>query len=156
MPSLSFRFAPLPAAFVDRVRLTRRDDFSRPVEITVATGGEPLRDQFRRAAPGERLMLCSYQAVPLPSRFAEIGPIFISADLPAAEPPAPGALPAGYFPRPFALRAYDASDAILDSAITEPAAAPDLIGAWLARPGVAYLHARFAGHGCFAGRFERG
>ncbi len=155
MSTAAFRISPLPAAFVARVRTTLRDDFDRSVAVTIAQGGEPMRDQLRRAQPGERLILCSYQAVPLPSIFAEIGPIYISADLPPAASPPAGTLPAGYFPRTFAVRAYDEHNAIVESALVEPDAAPDKIAALLARPGVVHVHARFGGHGCFACRCER-
>lgn len=150
----SFVLAPIAAEFVQRVRATLRDDFGRTVALTVAQGGEPMRDQLRRANPGERLILCSYQAVPLPSVFAEIGPVFISADA-AAPAPCAHELPPGYFNRTFAVRAYDAADRIVDSCLVEPAAAPERFRELLARPDVACLHARFAGHGCFAARIDR-
>lgn len=152
--ALRFIVRPLPAAFVQRVRTTLRDDFNRPVRVVVSEGGEPMRDQLRRAEPGERIILCSYQAVSLPSEFAEIGPVFISADLPAATF-APDELPPGYFNRLFALRAYDAADRIVHSLLVEPTAAPEKFRDLLAREDVAYLHARFAGHGCFAACIDR-
>jgi len=113
-----------------------------------------MRDQLRRAEPGERIILCSYQAIGLPSAFAEIGPIYISADQEAGQVPT-GELPADYFNRTFALRAYDANDRIVDSTLVDPADAPAKFGELLCRPEVAYLHARFAGHGCFAARIDR-
>ncbi len=153
-PALHFAIVPLPEFFVHRVRTTLRDDFGRAVEISVAHGGEPMRDQLRRAEPGERLILCGYQAIALPSAFAEIGPIYVSADAPAAAVFV-DELPPGYFNRTFALRAYDAMDRILESTLVEPAEAAEKIRALLARSGTAFLHARFAGHGCFAARIER-
>jgi hypothetical protein len=153
--AVEFRVTPLSSAFADRVRATLRDDFNRAVHVTIAEGGEPLRDQLRRAIVGERIILCSYQAVPLPSPFAEIGPIFIAAQPGEAFPCPHGELPPGYFPRTLALRAYDANDCIIESAVVEPAAAPARIRAFLDRPEVAQVHARFAGHGCFACRFDR-
>lgn len=150
-----FVITPLSPAFVQRVRATLRDDFGRTVRVTVADGGEPLRDRLRRAAPGERILLCGYQAVPLPSEFAAIGPVFVSADGATATPPLRDALPAGYFNRTFALRGYDALDRIAHSTLVEPEHAPAEFAALLARPGVAYLHAHFAGHGCFAARIDR-
>lgn len=138
---------------MQRVRTTRRDDFDREVSVTVAQGGEPLRDQLRRAEPGERIILCSYQAVALPSEFAEIGPVFISAEL-SASAACFGELPAGYFNRVFAVRGYDAQNRIVHSELVEPREAPEKFRAALARPNVAYLHARFAGHGCFAARID--
>lgn len=150
----AFAITPLSPEFVRRVRATRRDDFGRAVRVTIATGGEPLRDQLRRAEPGERIILCSYQAVALPSEFAEIGPVFVSADS-AATPTCTDDLPPGYFNRLFAVRAYDARDRIVHSTLVEPAEAPEKFRALLADAGVAYLHARFAGHGCYAARIER-
>lgn len=149
-----FVISPLSADFVARVRSTRRDDFGREVKIASAQGGEPMRDQLRRAHAGERLILCSYQAVALPSDFAEIGPVYISAELEPAES-AVGRLPEGYFNRLFALRSYDEQNRIVGSLLVEPASAPAAFATALASPGVAYLHARFAGHGCFAARVDR-
>lgn len=152
---LGFQATPLPSAFAERVRATLRDDFNRPVEVTIAAGGEPLRDQLRRASPGERIILCSYQSVPLPSLFAEIGPVYLAAEAAGPVPVWRDELPPGYFPRTLSLRAYDAQDRIVESAVCEPDAAPGRIRTLLARPGVAHVHARFAGHGCFACRFDR-
>ncbi|MBI2511426.1 MAG: DUF1203 domain-containing protein [Opitutae bacterium] len=152
---IRFAIAPISPEFVQRVRATLRDDFGRTVRVSVAEGGEPLRDQLRRAAPGERIILGGYQAVALPSEFAAIGPVFVSADGADAPPPIRDALPAGYFNRTFALRGYDALDRIAHSTLVEPERAPDEFAAMLARPGVAYLHAHFAGHGCFAARIDR-
>jgi hypothetical protein len=152
--SVQFVISPVAADFVAAVRATLRDHFSRPVTIATASGGEPMRDQLRRAEPGERLILCSYQAVPLPSLFAEIGPIYVSAEAPAPSPFV-GTLPPGYFNRTFALRAYDDQDRIVQSTLVEPDAAAEKFREFLAAPGVAYLHARFGGHGCFAARIDR-
>jgi hypothetical protein len=155
LQAIGFVAIPLSAEFADRIRTLRRDDFNRPVSISIAGGGEPLRDQLRRAMPGERIILCGYQSVPLPSPFAEIGPVFISAETAGAAPVWRDQLPVGYFPRTLALRAYDAHDCIIDSTVCEPAAAPDTIRAFLTRPEVETVHARFAGHGCYACRFAR-
>lgn len=151
-----FRIAPLPAEFAGRVRANGPDDFGRISQVTIATGGEPVRDELRRAVAGERLILCSYQSVPLPSAFAETGPVYLCAAPTTAAPPAPDELPPGYFNRLFALRAYNAANEIIDSILVEPSDAPALIRRWLARPEVSHLHARFAGHGCYACRFDRG
>lgn len=150
----AFTIFPLMPAFVARLRATRRDDFGREVDVIIAEGGEPMRDQLRRASPGERMFLCSYQAVPLPSPFAEIGPVYVSADAP---PPAAftDELPPGYFNRTFAVRAYDAQDRIVESKLVEPSAAAATFREMLARPNAAYLHARFGGHGCFAALIQR-
>jgi len=151
----TFVASPLPDEFSRRIRQTLRDDFNRHLTISVAKGGEPLRDQLRRASAGERIILCSYQAVSLPSPFAAIGPIFISAEPVSPSAFWPDELPPGYFLQTLALRAYDKQDCITDSTVCEPAAAPEMIREFLGRADVTHLHASFAGHGCFACRFDR-
>jgi hypothetical protein len=152
--AVSFLVRPITADFARRVRSGGSDDFGRPGRALVAQGGEPVRDRLRRVEPGTWLFLCSFQSVALPSAFAEAGPVYVSAEEPEA-----GVwrdeLPPGYFNRTFALRAYNNDDEIIESTLVEPEAAPEKIRAWLARPVVAYLHARFAGHGCYACRFDR-
>lgn len=152
--AVSFLARPIAADFARRVRAGGPDDFGRPGRHLISQGGEPVRDQLRRVGPGERLILCSHHAVPLPSLFAETGPVYLSADEPAPRVWR-DELPPGYFNRTFALRAYNRADETIESALVEPDAAPEKIRAWLARPEVAYLHARFAGHGCYACRFDR-
>jgi len=151
----SFKITPLPTSFVERVRATGRDDFGREVKATIANGGEPVRDELRRVAPGERIILCGYQAVALQSVFAEVGPIYICAETRNPAPLAADELPSGYFNRTFALRAYNTPDEIIDSTLVEPDDAHSQIKRLLARPDVSHLHARFAGHGCFACRIDR-
>jgi Protein of unknown function (DUF1203) len=152
--AVRFIARPLATDFARRVRAGGPDDFGRPGRHVIAQGGEPVRDQLRRVEPGTRLILCAYQAVPMASAFAEVGPVYVSAEEPKANDWR-DELPPGYFNRTFALRAYNRADEIIESTLVEPDVAPEKIRAWLARPEVAYLHARFAGHGCYACRFDR-
>jgi hypothetical protein len=152
----SFSVQPLDEDFAGRVRSSLCDDFGRPVHAALAAGGEPLRDQLRRASPGESIILCSYQAVPLPSAYAEIGPIFISARREPPPRPILNGLPRGYFTSTFALRGYNASNEIVEATLAEPVNAVETIRRLLSVPEIHSLHARFAGHGCFAARIVRG
>jgi hypothetical protein len=155
LSALSFKVTPLSVDFAARIRRTHRDDFGRTVQAVAAKGGEPVRDQLRRVAPGELIILCSYQSVPLPSAFAEIGPIYICAGAAQPAPHWQDELPPGYFNKPFALRAYNIANEIIESTVVAPEDAPAQIRSWLAREEVSHLHARFAGHGCYACRFDR-
>ena len=121
----------------------------------MAAEGEPLRDEHRRAAPGERIILWGYQSVPLPSMFAETGPIFISSEPSFQIDPWQDELPRGFFPRAFVERAHGIQANIIGSASCEPIEAPDKISEFLASGEVAYVQARFAENGCFACRSER-
>src|SRR5437588_2015660 len=53
---LRARIAPIPEAFLTRVRDEGRDDLGQVVRRVRATGGEPCRDALRRALPGEELI----------------------------------------------------------------------------------------------------
>jgi|CZKI01.1.fsa_nt_gi DNA-binding Lrp family transcriptional regulator len=62
---------------------------------------------------------------------------------------------AGIFYTTFALRGYTASNEIVESTLPDLTDAIDTIRRLLAMPDVGSLHARFAGHGCFAARIMR-
>ena len=57
--------------------------------------------------------------------------------------------------RLISLRAFDASDEMVDAEVGEGRALDLLIGRMLADPSVLYLHAHYAKRGCYAGRTER-
>ncbi|MCC2956168.1 DUF1203 domain-containing protein [Massilia sp. IC2-477] len=154
-PAPPFRIAPLAPAFLARVR-EARDDLGQPVERHVARGGEPLRDCLRRASPGEAILLASYCPFTLAGPYREYGPVFVSA---AAQPqPRLDRLPlegeAPYLGEAFVLRAYSREERILDARMSSPGAASGDLAAFLARPEVAFVLARFPTYGCYALRIE--
>src|SRR5438270_2200650 len=69
--------APIPAAFLNRVRLEGLDDLGQPVKRGDAQGGEPCRDVLRRARPGEKLLLASFTPFTKPGPYHEYGPVFV-------------------------------------------------------------------------------
>ena len=58
--------------------------------------------------------------------------------------------------RPFiALRAFDEAGMMVDADVAPGSALLEPIARLLAAPDVAYLHAHYAGRGCFAARIDR-
>ncbi len=154
---MPYHVIPLPAEFLARVRMGQ-DDQGQPVEVSVAQGGEPLRDLLRRARPGERIALASYCPFKVAGPYKEYGPVFVSAQA-SAETPVLDRLPlvpaSDYLSRPFVLRAYSSAERIVDATIAAPELAGETIARFLATPEVAFILARFAAYGCYACRIER-
>jgi hypothetical protein len=150
--------APLPAAFLARVRTEGLDDLGQPVKRVTAKGGEPCRDVLRRAHPGEELILASHSPFSKTGPYKEFGPIFVLADDPD-ETVRRDALPSGgdtdYLRAQFVIRAYSENEEIVDAALVQAADAQNVVERFFARGDVAFLHARFPTYGCFAARLDR-
>ena len=156
LSAVTLRIAPMPPAFLARVR-GGIDDLGQPVERHIAAGGEPLRDCLRRASPGEAILLASYCPFTVAGPYKEYGPVFVSA---AEQPAAPlDSLPlAGerpYLAESFVLRAYSLQERIVDACLSSPRAADTDLARLFARPDVAFVLVRFPTYGCYALRVER-
>jgi len=151
------KIAPLPDAFLRRVREEGRDDLGQPVRRLRAKGGEPCRDALRRAKPGEEIILASFSPFTVAGPFHEFGPVYVFAnEVPRHEDEE---LPVGgaddYLREQFVIRAYSKEEDILDAALVQAPAAQAKIDALLGRADVAFLHVRFPTYGCFACRIDR-
>jgi len=158
---MKYRIASLPQEFLDRVRERGIDDLGQPVRRLVsASGGEPCRDALRRAQPGEALILASFSPFTVIGPYREFGPVFVFAQ-PHEDGVSRDSLPlcpggsAGYLGERFALRAYDHAENITDATLVNASEAEDTLERFLADPAVAFVHARFPNHGCFALRIAR-
>ena len=153
---MQIHIAPVPAAFLDRARNEGIDALGQPVRRVVSEGGEPCRDVLRRAQAGEELILASFSPFSEEGPYREFGPVFILANA-AEEGVSREALPVpqGYLRDRFVLRAYSSREEILDAAMVTPSEAEATLESFLARPEVAFVHARFPLYGCFACRIDR-
>jgi Protein of unknown function (DUF1203) len=158
---MNLHVAALPDDFLTRVRERGLDDQLQAVHRYVsAEGGEPCRDALRRARPGEEVILASYCPFTLSGPYKEFGPVFVLANS-DAQPVQRGTLPIAasvedsFLQERFALRAYSHNEWILDSALVMRDAAQEMVERFLARDDVAFVQARYPGHGCFACRIER-
>lgn len=153
---MQINIAPVPAEFLDRARIEGIDALGQPVRRLTAEGGEPCRDVLRRAEAGEELILASFSPFHEVGPYREFGPVFILANASREEAPRE-TLPVaqGYLRERFVLRAYSAAEEILDAAMVTPVDAEETLEGFLARPDVAFVHARFPVYGCFACRIDR-
>ena len=153
---MQINIAPVPAAFLDRARNEGIDALGQPVRRMTAEGGEPCRDVQRRARAGEELILASFSPFLEEGPYREFGPVLILANA-SEEGVTREALPVmqGYLRDRFVLRAYSSHEAILDASMVTPAEAEQTLESFLAKPDVAFIHARFPVYGCFACRIDR-
>jgi hypothetical protein len=153
---MQINIPPVPAAFLDRARNEGIDALGQPVRRLTAEGGEPCRDVLRRARAGEELILASFSPFHEEGPYREFGPVFILANASNEEVPRE-TLPVmqGYLRDRFVLRAYSSGEEILDASMVTPAEAEQTLERFLAKPEVAFVHARFPVYGCFALRIDR-
>jgi hypothetical protein len=116
--------------------------------------GFPCRLTLRDAAPGETLLLLNYEHQPADTPFRARHAIFVGE---AATETARyvDEVPPSLAARPYiSLRAFDDAGMMLDGQVAPGAELAPAIEAMLAADGVAYLHAHYAGRGCYAARID--
>jgi hypothetical protein len=156
--TVPYKIVPVQSAFLQTAQRQGLDDQAHVVERHIASGGEPCRDVFRRAAPGEAILLASYCPFQLASPYKEFGPVFVMADA-ATDTTPPDSLAAlarnGYLGDQFVLRAYSAAERIVDGTVVTGEQAEATLQGMLRDENVRFVLVRFAGHGCYACRIER-
>ena len=143
-------FEPIPAATLQQIRAAGVDEADNGLTAQVDhQGGNPLRCCMRESAPGERVLLIAFTPPGTRGPYAERGPVFIHAE------PCGGYLTTDRYPpglrhRQQVVRAYDRDGRIADGVlVTDGQHAMNVIGELLARPGVALVHLRNVGYGCY-------
>jgi hypothetical protein len=119
---------------------------------SIASDREPCRRCLRDARPGEALKLLPYDPFLVRSPYTGEGPVFVHAE--CAPHAAGDELPEQIHGRTFSVRAYDAGAMMLEAAVV-PGAELAERASELLDGGAAFLHAHFAGPGCFAFRIDR-
>ena len=157
-PTTPITFAPIPNAFLNRVRREGIDDLGQPVTRVEAEGGEPCRDVLRRARPGEKLILASFTPFTKPGPYHEYGPVFVLAEG-SGEEVRRDAIPAGssndYLREQFAVRAYSKDEKIVDATLINARDFEGTIERFFRSNDTAFLHVRFPAYGCFSCRIDR-
>lgn len=125
------------------------------VRRTVDGPGSPCRITLEDAHAGETVLLMNYEHQPADTPFRSRHAIFVREG--AAERSfTAGEIPPAFAARKFlSLRAFDASGMMVDADITPTTDLPQAIDRLLANPQAAYLHAHYAGAGCYAARIDR-
>ena len=131
------------------------DPCAPATHAVVAEGREPCRRCLRNAWPGENLLLLPYDPFLVRSPYTGEGPVYVHADGCDAHRPEPDELPEQVdAPRHFSVRAYDAEAMMVDASVVPAAELAETARALLGN-GAEFVHAHFAGPGCFAFRIDR-
>ncbi len=157
--AVPYQIVSIRGAFLQTAQRQGLDDQAQAVERHVASGGEPCRDVFRRASPGEALLLASYCPFELAGPYKEFGPVFVMADAAANPTTHPDSLAAltrnGYLGDQFVLRAYSAAERIVGGTVVTREQAEATLQDMLRDENVRFVLVRFAGYGCYACCIER-
>lgn len=116
--------------------------------------GYPCRVSLTHAAPGDELILLSFEHQSAHSPYRASGPIFVRRAATAAFD-AVNTIPEPVRVRLLSLRAYDAADLIVEADVVDGALVETSIEKFFQREDVAYLHVHYARRGCFACRVDR-
>jgi hypothetical protein len=116
--------------------------------------GFPCRISLTDATPGETLLLANYEHQPADTPYRSRHAIFIGEQ--AAETARYiDEVPPSLAVRPYiSLRAFDDAGMMLDGQVAPGAELAPVIERMLQVDGVAYLHAHYAGRGCYAARID--
>lgn len=116
--------------------------------------GFPCRVSLDEAAPGERLLLLTFEHHACDGPYRASGPIFVREGA-ARAPTLRNRLPAILATRHLSLRAYDADGGMLHARALEGREAEAAVQELFDDPRVAQIHAHNARYGCFLCRIER-
>ena len=114
----------------------------------------PCRVSMAHASPGEELLLLSFEHQGAHSPYRAAGPVFVRKAATSAFD-AVNVIPEPLRTRLLSVRAYDAQDLIVDADVVDGSVLEPLIGKFLERKDVAYLHVHYARRGCYACRVDR-
>jgi hypothetical protein len=149
LPAESFR----PLFGLSDAALAERGVMRRVVD---AKPGFPCRVTLEDAEPGETVLLLNYVHQPADTPFRASHAIFVrEAEHPTRRvvDEVPAAIRARQH---ISLRAFDDAGMLVDAEVAPGVALQPVIERLLGRPEVAYLHAHYAGMGCYAARIDRG
>lgn len=126
----------------------------RRMEVTAPTGF-PCRIRVEDAKPGETVLLLNYEHQPADTPFRSRHAIFVCEQATETRRTV-GELPPSLAIRPhLSIRAFDAEGMMTDGQVAAQGEVEAMIERMLEDPQVAYLHAHYAGRGCYAARIDR-
>ena len=114
----------------------------------------PERVELRDAPVGSDVLLVNHVHLPVNNPYRSSYAIFVREHAEAAVV-VRDAVPAVLARRLISLRAFDGEDLLVAAGVVPGSDLEPLILDHLSRSGVAYLHAHFAGPGCFAALIRR-
>jgi hypothetical protein len=114
----------------------------------------PCRISLIDAEVGEEVLLLNFAHLRVATPYAGSGPIFIRRSATRAFD-AINVVPEQQRRRLLSVRAFDASDTMIDAEVAPGTELEALIARFFAQPEVAYLHVHNARRGCYACRVDR-
>jgi hypothetical protein len=154
---MNYRITGLPAGQFAELQRAADDELGRRgVErrIVDEPNSAPCRISLQDAAVGEEVLLLNYQHLATASPYAGSGPIFIRRTATQAFD-GMNLVPAQQRRRLLSVRAYDATDHMVDAEVAPGSELEALIERLFADARVAYLHVHNARRGCYACRVDR-
>jgi hypothetical protein len=126
-----------------------------PERVLAEGSGNPCRHCLKMVPEGKGMLILAHRPFPAPQPYAELGPIFLCADL--CEQGGGEALPEMLASPDYIVRGYGADNRIVygTGGVVATGAIAARAEVLLAQPGVAYLHVRSARNNCFQCRIER-
>jgi uncharacterized protein DUF1203 len=123
--------------------------------VIAGDGYFPCRVTLEDAAPGQSLLLVNYEHQTAKTPYRSNYAIFVNEDARETRRLAVNEAPPVLRRRPIALRAYDTDGMLVGAQLAVADDVARQARGMLADPGVAYLHAHNAAHGCYAARIDR-
>ena len=122
--------------------------------VADSTPGYPDRIELRDAEAGETLILVNYVHQPADTPYRASHAIFVLEGAETAYDRV-NEVPEAMRLRQISLRAFDADDMMVDAELAKGAEVATVIERFFADPNIAYIHAHYAKHGCYAARIDR-
>jgi hypothetical protein len=120
-----------------------------------ADRGFPCRLTLADARAGDTLLLMNYEHQPANTPFRASHAIFVNETANESARYVDRVAPALAAREHISLRAFDEGGMMLDAAVAPGSDLKPAIEGLLGRADVAYLHAHYAGMGCYAARIDR-
>lgn len=118
-----------------------------------ADRGFPCRVSLQDARAGDELILLNHTSHDVTTPYRSSYAIYVRKDVAVAD--YIDATPPVFEGRPLGLRGFDADGNLRDARLALPGQADEKIRDLFANPGIAYIHAHNAAHGCFSARVDR-
>ncbi len=151
---MSFRIKGLPAEpFRELFHLSDAELKARNVVRRTAQHNAPCRVSLTDATPGEEVLLVNYTHHPVDNPYHAHYAIWVRQGEQTFE--AVDQVPEQLRKRVLALRTWDADDMMVGHEVVDGRQIEDAIERLFADPRAAYMHAHFAGPGCYAARIDR-
>jgi hypothetical protein len=155
--SISFRISGLPAEPFTSLFGLDDDALARAGArryIVDQKPGFPCRVTLEDAEPGERVLLVHYVHQPADTPFRASHAVYVREGA-SRTASFVDEIPASLRARQLSVRAFDATDMMVDADLTDGTNLKALVERLLASDATAYLHVHYAKRGCYAARVDR-